>query len=338
MRPILLHPRPDRHPPGWAALDRLTGGWQPGNLILLAARPAMGKTTAALAFARQAAVQFGRRVLVVSLEMPARELMVKLVATEANRTTFELAHGKLRGGAAEAYEIGASAHRVKSDRLLIDPSSSLTVGQLRARAAELKAEPAGLDMVIVDYVQLVKADTRNLSREEQVAEVSRHLKALALELDIPVMALTQLNREAEKRTDKRPQASDLRESGQLEQDADLILFPWRGQVYGLDYYDQPDPTIPPLPTANTILFDLAKHRNGPVGEVILGCDIARGLLWDLQDPAPHVAPAAGARPRRPLVRCRAQPLRGRTRPLTPAPRCHPPAPRRSSASPSWNAS
>ncbi|MBC7447435.1 MAG: replicative DNA helicase, partial [Hymenobacteraceae bacterium] len=272
-------------PTGWHDLDQLTGGWPPGHLILLAARPGMGKTTAALSFARQAALEFGRRVLFVSLEMPARELMVKLVATEANRTTFELAHGKLLGGVSEAYEIGATAHRVKSDRLLIDPSSSLTVGQLRARAAELKAEPAGLDMIFVDYVQLFKADSKGLSREEQVAEVSRGLKALALELDLPVMALAQLNRKAEERGDKRPQTSDLRESGQLEQDADVIIFPWRGEIYGIEHYDQADKNSPPMPTAGTVLLDFAKHRNGPVGEVILRCDIARGHFADLPEPA-----------------------------------------------------
>ncbi len=266
-------------PTGWPALDGLTGGWQPGNLILLAARPAMGKSMAALAIARQAALFAGRRVLFVSLEMPARELMIRLVATEVGISNFKLSHGHLEGGRAEAYDIGASAHRVKSDRLLIDPSAALTVGQLRARAAELKAEPAGLDLLIVDYVQLLKPDLKRSSREEEVADVSRHLKALALELEIPVIALAQLNREAEKRADKRPQTSDLRESGQLEQDADVIIFPWRGEVYDIAEYA--DGTA----TAHTILLDFAKNRNGPAGEVILGCDVARGRIWDLQGPA-----------------------------------------------------
>lgn len=269
-------------PTGYQDLDQLTGGWKPGNLILLAARPGMGKTTAALAFARNAAVQFSRRVLFVSLEMPEGELMMKLVASEVNRTTFELSHGKLGFSLDEKMDAVATIYNdaltLQTDRLIIDPSSSLTTGQLRARAAELKAEPAGLDLVIIDYVQLLKADTRGLSREEQVAEVSRSLKALALELAVPVIALAQLNREAEKRADKRPQTSDLRESGQLEQDADVIIFPWRGEVYDVTEYADGSPTD------HTILFDFAKNRNGPVGEVILGCDIARGRFWDLQDP------------------------------------------------------
>lgn len=277
-------------PTGWSALDKLTGGWQPGNLIIVAGRPGMGKTTVSLAIARQASVVgqkpgAGRayRTLFVTLEMPARELMLKLLATEVGLTTFELSHGKLQGGAAEAYDIGASAHRVRTEQLLIDDSGSLTVGQLRARAAELSAEPGGLDLIIVDYLQLLKADSKGLSREEQVAEVSRSLKALAKELDVPVIALAQLNREVEKRHDKRPQISDLRESGQLEQDADQIVFAWRGEYYGIDFYEADDDGTA-TSTANTILLDFAKNRNGPVSEIIIGCDIARGRFWDLQNP------------------------------------------------------
>ncbi len=277
-------------PTGWGSLDRLTGGWQPGNLIIVAGRPGMGKTTVALAFARQASILGAKptgqpyRTLFVTLEMPARELMLKLLATEVGLTTHQLAHGKLEGGAAEAYDIGASAHRVRSDHLLIDDSGTLTVGQLRAKAAEVAAEPAGLDLIIIDYLQLLKGDTRGQKREEEVAEVSRALKALAKELAVPVIALAQLNREVEKRPNKRPQISDLRESGQIEQDADVIVFAWRGEYYGIDFYESDDDG-PTTSTANTVLLDFAKNRNGPTGEIIIGCDIARGRFWDLAEPA-----------------------------------------------------
>ena len=264
-------------PTGLTQLDGLTGGWQPSDLIILAARPAMGKTAALLHFARTAALDHGHHVAVFSLEMPTLQLMQRLVASEVpGYSNSDLRRGNLPGGLDQVAHVKAQAQRLRThgNLLHLDDTPGLSIQQLRAKCTRLHAEhPLGL--VLVDYIQLMRGDQRG-NREQEVSSLSRGLKELAKELNAPVIALSQLSRDVEKRGgDKRPLLSDLRESGSLEQDADCIIFLWRGEYYHIREYG--DGT----PTADTVLFDVAKHRNGATDELIAGCNLRRGLFSDL---------------------------------------------------------
>ncbi|GAA4388951.1 replicative DNA helicase [Hymenobacter koreensis] len=263
-------------PTGLSQLDGLTGGWQPSDLVILAARPAMGKTAALLHFARTAALDHGVPTAVFSLEMPTLQLMQRLIASEVpGYTNAELRRGELPGGLEQVQHIQQQAQRLRTQGHLLhfDDTPALSIQQLRAKCARLHAQqPLGL--VLVDYIQLLHGDKKG-NREQEVSSISRGLKELAKELNTPVIALSQLSRDVEKRGgDKRPLLSDLRESGSLEQDADCIIFLWRGEYYDIREYD--DGT----PTADTVLFDVAKHRNGPTDEVITGCSLRRGVFID----------------------------------------------------------
>ncbi|OGX83054.1 replicative DNA helicase [Hymenobacter glacialis] len=264
-------------PTGLTQLDGLTGGWQPGDLVILAARPAMGKTAALLHFARTAALDHGHHTAVFSLEMPTLQLMQRMVASEVpGYSNSDLRRGSLPGGLEQVAHIRQQAQRLQTHghQLHIDDTPGLSIQQLRAKCARLHAQhPLGL--VLVDYIQLMRGDTKG-NREQEVGSISRGLKELAKELNAPVLALSQLSRDVEKRGgEKRPLLSDLRESGSLEQDADCIIFLWRGEYYKITEYE--DGT----PTADTILFDIAKHRNGATDEVIAACSMRRGVFSDL---------------------------------------------------------
>ncbi|MFD1466916.1 replicative DNA helicase [Hymenobacter caeli] len=264
-------------PTGLAALDGLTGGWQPGDLVILAARPAMGKTAALLHFARTAALDHGHHTAVFSLEMPTLQLMQRLVASEVpGYSNSDLRRGNLPGGLEQVAYVQQQAQRLRTHghRLHLDDTPGLSLQQLRAKCARLHAQhPLGL--VLVDYLQLMRGDQKG-NREQEVGSLSRGLKELAKELNAPVIALSQLSRDVEKRGgEKRPLLSDLRESGSLEQDADCIVFMWRGEYYKIAEYE--DGT----PTADTVLFDIAKHRNGATDEVIAACSMRRGTFQDL---------------------------------------------------------
>ncbi|MGI4738491.1 MAG: replicative DNA helicase [Janthinobacterium lividum] len=266
-------------PTGLLKLNDATGGWQPGDLIVLAARPAMGKTAVMLHAARAAGLDHQQRVAIFSLEMPRKQLVQRLVASEVEGYhNSDLRRANLPGGQAQVAQLRQQASRLKTEghRVLIDDTPGLSIQQLRAKCTRLHAEqPLGL--VAVDYIQLMRGDTKG-NREQEVGSITRGLKELAKELHVPVIALAQLSRAVETRGgEKRPQLSDLRESGSIEQDADLIVFLWRGEYYKISEYA--DGT----PTADTLLFDIAKHRNGNVGELIVGCQIARGVLFDLAD-------------------------------------------------------
>jgi replicative DNA helicase len=263
-------------PTGLAQLDGLTGGWQPSDLIILAARPAMGKTAAMLHFARTAALDHNQHTAIFSLEMPILQLMQRLVASEVpGYSNSDLRRGNLPGGLEQVAHIRAQAQRLRTHghTLHLDDTPGLTIQQLRAKCTRLHAQhPLGL--VLVDYIQLMRGDTKG-NREQEVSSISRGLKELAKELNAPVIALSQLSRDVEKRGgEKRPLLSDLRESGSIEQDADCIIFLWRGEYYHIAEYE--DGTA----TADTILFDVAKHRNGATDEVITGCNLRRGLFHD----------------------------------------------------------
>jgi replicative DNA helicase len=264
-------------PTGLTQLDGLTGGWQPSDLIILAARPAMGKTAAMLHFARTAALDHGQHSAIFSLEMPILQLMQRLVASEVpGYSNSDLRRGNLPGGLEQVAHIRQQAQRLRTHghRLHLDDTPGLTVQQLRAKCTRLHAQHP-LRLVLVDYVQLMRGDTKG-NREQEVGSISRGLKELAKELNAPIIALSQLSRDVEKRGgEKRPLLSDLRESGSLEQDADCIVFLWRGEYYNIAEYE--DSTA----TADTVLFDIAKHRNGATDEVIAGCSMRRGVFSNL---------------------------------------------------------
>jgi len=264
-------------PTGLTQLDGLTGGWQPGDLIILAARPAMGKTAALLHFARTAALDHGHHTAIFSLEMPTLQLMQRMIASEVpGYSNSDLRRGNLPGGLEQVAHIRHQAHRLSTHghRLHLDDTPGLSIQQLRAKCARLHAQHP-LSLVLIDYIQLMRGDTKG-NREQEVGSISRSLKELAKELNAPVIALSQLSRDVEKRGgEKRPLLSDLRESGSLEQDADCIICLWRGEYYDIREYE--DGT----PTADTVLFDVAKHRNGATDEVVAGCSMRRGVFHDL---------------------------------------------------------
>jgi replicative DNA helicase len=272
-------------PTGLTRLNEATGGWQRGDLIVLAARPAMGKTAVMLHAARAAGLDHNAYVALFSLEMPRAQLVQRLVASEVEGySNSDLRRANLPGGREQVEHLRHAAGRLKTEghRLLIDDTPGLSMYQLRAKCARLHAEhPLGL--IAVDYIQLMKGDTKG-NREQEVGSITRGLKELAKELNVPVIALAQLSRAVEQRGgEKRPQLSDLRESGSIEQDADMIVFLWRGEYYKIEEYADGNPT------AGTLLLDIAKHRNGNVGEIIVGCKMARGVLYDLGEYAPSEA-------------------------------------------------
>jgi replicative DNA helicase len=242
-------------PSGYKDLDEITGGFQPGNLIVLAARPSMGKSSLVTNIAENAAVNDGRSVALFSLEMSESELAQRFVASQASIKGEDLRKGRVPEN--RWPKIIEATNRLAKAALYIDDSSDVGLLEIRAKARRLYSQ-RGLDLIIVDYLQLMRADGRIESRVEQVSQMSRGLKILARELDVPVIALSQLNRSVEARTDKRPLLSDLRESGAIEQDADLVMF-----IYRDEYYDQESEREG---EADIIV---AKHRNGALGDVTL---------------------------------------------------------------------
>jgi len=244
-------------PSGFKDLDEITGGFQPGNLVILAARPSMGKSALVTNIAENAALEHGRPVALFSLEMSEAELAQRFVASQARIRGEELRKGRVAEN--RWPKILEACQRLSDAPLYVDDSSDIGILELRAKARRLHQQnPGGLGLIIVDYLQLMRPDGRVESRVEQVGQMSRGLKILARELEVPVIALSQLSRAVESRTDKRPILSDLRESGQIEQDADLVMF-----IYREEYYDRESEREG---EADIIV---AKHRNGALGDVIL---------------------------------------------------------------------
>jgi replicative DNA helicase len=243
-------------PSGFADIDDLTGGFQNGNLIVLAARPSMGKSTLATNIAENAAIEHGKPVALFSLEMSETELAHRFIASQAKVSSDELRKGRVK--ADRWPKVLRAVEKLAAAPIFIDDSSDIGVLEMRAKARRLHARHGGLGLIVVDYLQLVRADGRSDSRVEQVGQISRGLKILARELDIPVVAVSQLSRAVESRHPPVPMLSDLRESGQLEQDADVVMF-----VYREEYYDQESERLGEA----DIIF--AKHRNGPIGKVTL---------------------------------------------------------------------
>ncbi len=237
---------------GYTDLDEQLAGLQPSNLIVVGARPAMGKTSFALGMVAHAGVRMGQPVLLFSLEMSHLELTQRLLCSEARVDASRMRTGKLRES--DWPKIGHAISRMSEAPIFIDDNPNLTVMDIRARARRLKSRE-GLGLVVVDYLQLMTGRHGAENRQVEVSEISRGLKILARELEVPVVALSQLSRGLEMRQDKRPMLADLRESGSIEQDADVVLFLYRDELYNPDSTDSQG-------TAEVIV---AKHRNGPTG-------------------------------------------------------------------------
>jgi replicative DNA helicase len=248
---------------GFIDMDRMTAGLQKGDLIVLAARPSMGKTAFALNIAENVAVQEGLPVAVFSMEMGAAQLALRLVGSLGRIDQQHLRTGKLRDDEFERLPVAAT--KLAAAPMFIDETPGLNPAELRARARRLARQYGGtLGLIVIDYLQLMSGSSSNEeNRATVLGEISRGMKALAKELQCPVIALSQLNRSVETRTDKRPMMSDLRESGAIEQDADVIMF-----IYRDEYYNKPDG---PTPTKEPGIAEIiiAKQRNGPVGTVKL---------------------------------------------------------------------
>jgi replicative DNA helicase len=251
---------------GFHNLDKLTSGWQPSDLIIIAARPAMGKTAFVLSMARNIAIQYGHGVALFSLEMASVQLITRLISSETG-----LSSEKLRTGKLEAHEWTMLSTKVKDLEkapLFIDDTPSLSIFDLRAKCRRL-ASQHGIKIIIIDYLQLMTAGGNNKgggNREQEISTISRNLKALAKELNVPVIALSQLSRAVETRgSSKRPLLSDLRESGAIEQDADIVSFLYRPEYYKIEEWDDDEAS----PTAGQAEIMIAKHRNGGIENIRL---------------------------------------------------------------------
>ncbi len=244
-------------PSGFEKLDEYTAGFQKGDLIILAGRPSMGKTALALNIAQYAAIHGGVTTAVFSLEMSKEQLCNRMLCSEAAVDSSKMRRGHIYQ---EDWPKLIDAAGLLSDApIFIDDTPALSVLEMRAKSRRIKADN-NLGLVVVDYLQLMRGRARIDSREQEISEISRSLKALAKELDIPVIALSQLNRRVEERSDRRPQLADLRESGAIEQDADVILFIYRDEVYNKS---------PDNPNKGLAEIIIGKQRNGPVGAVKL---------------------------------------------------------------------
>lgn len=242
-------------PTGFTDLDRLLGGLNKSDLIIIAARPGMGKTSLQNAMALTAALKHGKRIAMFNLEMSGEQLVQRMIAAETKIDSQRLRRGQL---AEQEMPIFLEAvGRLSETRIFIDDTPSITPNQLRTKCRRLYAEH-GLDMVMIDYLQLMQAERSTNNRVQEISEISRALKGLARELNVPVLAAAQLSRAVEQRAEKRPVLSDLRDSGSIEQDADIVMF-----IYRDDYYN--DASERP----NIAELNIAKHRNGPTGSVDL---------------------------------------------------------------------
>ncbi len=242
-------------PTGFTDLDYSTAGFQPSDLILIAARPSMGKTAFALNIALHAAVKSQKAVAIFSLEMSKEQLVNRLFAMESKVNSQNLRTGNLSDK--EWDKLMEGAIEVGKSKLIIDDTGSISISELRSKCRKYKLEH-GLDMIMIDYLQLMTGSGKSDSRQQEVSDISRSLKALARELNVPVIALSQLSRKVEERPDHRPMMSDLRESGAIEQDADVVMFIYRDDYYNKDT-DKP----------NVAEIIIAKQRNGPVGTIEL---------------------------------------------------------------------
>jgi primary replicative DNA helicase (EC 3.6.1.-) len=241
-------------PSGFRDLDAKTSGFQKGDMILVAARPSMGKTTFSLNLCEHAALKCGKSVVIFSLEMSKEQLAYKLLCSQANVDMLRLRTGNLEDKDWE--NIARAAGPLAAAKIFIDDTAGVNVMEMRSKCRRIKIEH-GIDLIMIDYLQLMSG-TSSENRQQEVSEISRSIKALAKEMQCPVVALSQLSRAPEQRADHRPMLSDLRESGSIEQDADVVMFLYRDEYYNKDTEDK-----------NIGECIIAKQRNGPVGTVKL---------------------------------------------------------------------
>lgn len=266
-------------PSGFLELDKLTSGWQPSDLVIIAARPGMGKTALTLSMARNMSVSKNIPIAFFSLEMSSIQLITRLISSETGLSSEKLRTGNLEKFEWEQLNVKVSA--LENAPLYIDDTPSLSIFDLRAKARRLSSQ-YGIKLIVIDYLQLMTASVsnKNGNREQEISTISRNLKALAKELDIPVIALSQLSRAVETRGgSKRPILSDLRESGAIEQDADIVSFIYRPEYYKIDEWDDEERT----PSAGQAEFIVAKHRNGGLDNIRLKFVTTLGRFENIED-------------------------------------------------------
>lgn len=261
-------------PTGYRALDKLTNGFQRGDLIILAARPSMGKTAFALNIGLNAAQISKQAVVLFSLEMPAEQLITRMLSVKSRISGSTLRTGQINTNN-EWNALNEAAADLKQAKIFIDDSPTVRVAEIFSKCRKLQTEHQ-LGLIIIDYIQLISSSSSKNSenRQQEVSEISRNLKALARELNVPVIALSQLSRSVESRADKKPQLSDLRESGALEQDADLVIF-----LYRQAYYERDEDR--PVTEKTEVL--ISKHRNGPIGQVDLAFESNINAFYNFAD-------------------------------------------------------
>ncbi len=271
-------------PTGFADLDQVTNGLHPGQMIVVAARPGLGKSTLGLDFARSCSIGNGMTSAFFSLEMSKSEIVMRLLSAEARIRLADMRAGRMSDE--DWTRMARRMSEISEAPLYIDDSPNLTLMEIRAKARRLK-QRYDLKLIILDYLQLMTSGRKVESRQQEVSEFSRQIKLLAKELDVPVVAMSQLNRGPEQRTDKRPMLSDLRESGSIEQDADMVVL-----LHRPDAFEQDDPR------AGEADLILAKHRNGPTTTITVAHQLHYSRFWSLgaEDPLHHGPPAASIRP------------------------------------------
>jgi replicative DNA helicase len=256
-------------PTGFSEFDKMTAGLQPSDLIIVAGRPSMGKTALALNMAQSAAVEQGKGVAVFSLEMAKEQLVMRMLCSQARIDASRMRGGFLKDS--DWPKLAKAAGQLSQAPIYIDDTGAISILEMRAKCRRLQADK-GLDLIMVDYLQLMRgSSSSDGSREREISEISRGLKALARELSVPVIALSQLNRSLEQRQDKRPMLSDLRESGAIEQDADVITFVYRDEYYNPESEDK-----------GLAEIIIGKQRNGATGTVKLTFLKHFTLFADLQ--------------------------------------------------------
>jgi replicative DNA helicase len=243
-------------PSGFRDLDRLTAGFQPGNLVIVAARPSMGKSALGLCIATNLAVRGDVPTAIFTLEMSKSEVTQRLMCSEAKVESQRLRTGKL--GADDWPRLTAACDKLAKAPIYVDDTGSITMMEIRSKARRLKSKEPNLGLIVVDYMQLMTTGQTAENRVQEVSQISRQLKVLARDLDVPILAMSQLSRAVEQRHDKRPILSDLRESGSIEQDADLVMFIYRDEYYNEESDQQ-----------GLAEVHLAKHRNGPTDSIKL---------------------------------------------------------------------